>query len=956
MPEALAMNRFASPPPTPPRRRPRPVVAIALLALGSQAGCGREFYREWANQDVSEAVFEKSRDPRFRLDLYSIDPPALSRFADPYDRDRPPAPPDDLAAQALSPVPQWPDHRLIMPVEGTGYLTMLDQGPRYEPPKPAPSRTVPIVVPNPTRPPEPNRDLERNPSLPRANPLPDPIPPPHPTPSPSNPGGTAPPGPGAFRSNSGPSFPDLSPIPVAAHDPQAPSPKRAVAPKRPAPSVGKDEGIRRAATQEPTRPMPTESPNNSPVPIPPPSSSTTQGGRIQTPRISGDPNPVDPNLSNSEDSRRNRARAFNDDFQAEEQASNLARMFVPEDVNFDEAVAAALPSGSRPYVLSMEKAFQLALINSRYYQYQLENVYINALPVTLQRFAFSPQFIAGASPLTGAGGIGSNIGGLAPLQNPPNSFLYQTRATGNQISTLNLGTVAGVGKLFDNGTRILASFANSVVFNFVGKNPAQPTVRSFLPLQVVVPFLRGGGRAVTLELLTQTERNLVYSVRAFAKFRQEFVVATLGGGTIQTFGSSVVGLGFSSQGNIDPTPGFLNVVEDVQLVENSVRNLAVFERLAEVYAELIGGEASGLSQLQLDQLNQQVQGARQTVISQRLTYRNDLDAFKLQVGMPPDVPVVIDRSRTRQFKKVYEEIDKWSLTPRRELEQLEDILARLPDLEDLVLDGRSAIAVFTEKDDPNLEGLLLTAERVALENRLDLMNARAQLYDAWRQIRVTANALKGVFTVNITNQFLTPPTTNNPFGFVDQAKQFSLALNSELPLVRVAERNAFSTALINYQRQRRVLQNTEDAIKLNIRVYFRYLQFYYQQYKLAERNLLYAIRLKDQAFEQIIAPPQGNAGGNANPALQTTNLIGFQNSVLQNQNVLVATWYNYQLYRLQIYRDLGILPYDEWEAFDEIFPPDRSGAGLTAAVERDGRPAVARAAVPVAAPGPAGRR
>ena len=24
----------------------------------------REFYREWANQDVSEAVFEKSRDPR----------------------------------------------------------------------------------------------------------------------------------------------------------------------------------------------------------------------------------------------------------------------------------------------------------------------------------------------------------------------------------------------------------------------------------------------------------------------------------------------------------------------------------------------------------------------------------------------------------------------------------------------------------------------------------------------------------------------------------------------------------------------------------------------------------------------------------------------------------------------------------------------------------------------------
>ena len=37
---------------------------LALLVVAVQSGCSREFYREWANQDVSEAVFEKSRDPR----------------------------------------------------------------------------------------------------------------------------------------------------------------------------------------------------------------------------------------------------------------------------------------------------------------------------------------------------------------------------------------------------------------------------------------------------------------------------------------------------------------------------------------------------------------------------------------------------------------------------------------------------------------------------------------------------------------------------------------------------------------------------------------------------------------------------------------------------------------------------------------------------------------------------
>ena len=95
------------------------------------------------------------------------------------------------------------------------------------------------------------------------------------------------------------------------------------------------------------------------------------------------------------------------------------------------------------------------------------------------------------------------------------------------------------------------------------------------------------------------------------------------------------------------------------------------------------------------------------------------------------------------------------------------------------------------------------------------MNQRATLYDTWRQIKVTANALQGIFNVALTNQFVTPPNNTNPFGFVDQAKQFSLVLNAELPLVRMAERNNFRAALINYERQRRTLMNTEDSIKLH---------------------------------------------------------------------------------------------------------------------------------------------
>src|SRR4051794_12742989 len=63
------------------RRSRVPAGLLVALAVGAQCGCTREFFREWANQDATEVVFEKSRDPRWRIDLFSVEPPALSRYA-----------------------------------------------------------------------------------------------------------------------------------------------------------------------------------------------------------------------------------------------------------------------------------------------------------------------------------------------------------------------------------------------------------------------------------------------------------------------------------------------------------------------------------------------------------------------------------------------------------------------------------------------------------------------------------------------------------------------------------------------------------------------------------------------------------------------------------------------------------------------------------------------------------
>ncbi len=86
---------------------------------------------------------------------------------------------------------------------------------------------------------------------------------------------------------------------------------------------------------------------------------------------------------------------------------------------------------------------------------------------------------------------------------------------------------------------------------------------------------------------------------------------------------------------------------------------------------------------------------------------------------------------------------------------------------------RSTLTEFMPDNEEGLEDLLQSAVRIAMEYRMDLMNNRAALYDAWRQIRVAANALKGILNLTISNNIYAPVASTNPFAFLSQVgKQF----------------------------------------------------------------------------------------------------------------------------------------------------------------------------------------
>ena len=105
----------------------------------------------------------------------------------------------------------------------------------------------------------------------------------------------------------------------------------------------------------------------------------------------------------------------------------------------------------------------------------------------------------------------------------------------------------------------------------------------------------------------------------------------------------------------------------------------------------------------------------------------------------------MDMSLAQPFYDVFDAVDKWQRRSDRQLEDLPGIIAKIPELEDIDVEGRSVLdpyrnyrsilQQFNSENEEGLEDLLQAAVRIALEYRMDLMNDRAQLYDAWRQIR-----------------------------------------------------------------------------------------------------------------------------------------------------------------------------------------------------------------------------
>jgi outer membrane protein TolC len=284
--------------------------------------------------------------------------------------------------------------------------------------------------------------------------------------------------------------------------------------------------------------------------------------------------------------------------------------------------------------LDQTRAAEVALLNSREYQLAREQLYAVALALTLNRFEYATQWF---------GGVGPSITRVGSGSSPTES------------NTLNVAGGFGFRRFLPAGGQLLTNFANGFVWEFTG---GTATVNGSFTATLIQPLLRGFGRDVRLETLTQAERNTLYAVRDFARFRKQFWADVA----------------------VDPA-GYLGLLLQVQSLRNARENLKAQE---ENYLRTeFAFQGNRRSVVDVDQAFQGLLQARQQILNAEVDLETSLDQFKRSLGLPPRLKVELDDTPLNLFVVLDPEVDKLraDLTAFEQARSAE--LATLPEADDI---------------------------------------------------------------------------------------------------------------------------------------------------------------------------------------------------------------------------------------------------------------------------------
>ncbi|MGL4593473.1 MAG: hypothetical protein ACRCUY_01950 [Thermoguttaceae bacterium] len=268
--------------------------------------------------------------------------------------------------------------------------------------------------------------------------------------------------------------------------------------------------------------------------------------------------------------------------------------------------------------LDKNMAVDLALIHSPEYQSALENLFLSAMKVAQERFRFDIQFYGGDSLFYEANG----------------------KLRGNKSNLTNDADISTT-KLMATGGEILVGIANSITWTFNGSNSWYAD--SLLNIGFIQPLLRGAGRKIVLEDLTQSERDLLAAIRQMVFFRQGFYTKTItGAGRVSAPSGSISSPSISGS-------GFYGLLASQVQIQNRRQNIVGLEGNLHRFIEFFN--ASLLDDVfQVEQTRQRLLNSESGLLSEINTYQTNIETYLRSLGLPPDLQVEINDPLMEQFQ------------------------------------------------------------------------------------------------------------------------------------------------------------------------------------------------------------------------------------------------------------------------------------------------------------------
>ena len=480
--------------------------------------------------------------------------------------------------------------------------------------------------------------------------------------------------------------------------------------------------------------------------------------------------------------------------------------------------------------LPLEEALSIAVKFSRTYQNRKEQLYLNALSLTLARNQFTPLFSGRAQAAYQTTTeevrvvVDAITGEPRVLAAEDALLVEQTRITEkNQL---------GANVLLQTGARISASFTTDFLRYLTGDPRAFTS--SQLGATVVQPLWRGRGYKVTMENLTQSERNMLYALREFTRYRKEF--------------------------SVQIATAFYNVLQNRDTVLNNWLGLQSFRKNAERSRAFVQEGRTKLSEL--GRLEQEELASEAAWINAIRSYKQSLDTFKLQIGLPIGYNIVLDTGD---------------------------------------LDALRILHPTIKMDD---------AIGLALTMRLDYQTTRDTRDDAVRKVEVAADALKAQVDLVASAGINSGPGLGRGLVLPDPERyRWDAGLNVDLPFERTAQRNAYRTSLITAKQAERDFINLEDNIKLQVREGWRALDQARRNYEISELR----VKLSERRVEEQDLLSEVGRGVAKDQVDAQNDLVSAKN---QRTQALVA----HTVFRLQFWNSLGILYIKENGRWEEVSP------------------------------------